>query len=174
MMSFRCVILLSVVMLAGYGMSSQAAPVESLSNSAALDFSATDTPNAADVRLVGQDEVPSAHGHTIDTSNKGLVGVLRDIFVRAGTIDGKQIKDFTLVTRCKTALVTESGTVTINWSRVGNYAGSYSGGRETFPINDGSGTHSISVPAGKHPEPLGSSGARTDSGFSELADSCQQ
>lgn len=174
MMSLRCVVLLSVAVLAGYGISSRAAPVESRTNSAVTDFSATDAPDAADMGLVAQDKAPSAHGHTIDTSNKGIVGVLRNIFVRAGTIDGKQIKDFTLVTRCKTAFVTDSGTVTIDWKGVGNYAGSYGGGRETFPINDGSGTHSISVPAGQHPEPLGNSGARTDSGFASLADSCQQ
>jgi hypothetical protein len=116
----------------------------------------------------------SSAGYTQDKSNQTSVAIIRDIFVRAGTIDGKRIKDFQLRNRCQTAFVTADGTIVIDWSHVGNYAGRYAGGQESFAIDDGKDSHTVAVPAGEYPEPLGNAGARVDSGMGIIADSCSR
>lgn len=120
------------------------------------------------------DTTTSSGGYTLDQSGQTSAALLKEIFVRAGTIDGKPIKDFQLRNRCQTAFVTDGSTIVIDWSHVGNYAGRDAGGRESFAIDDGKGTHTISVPAGEHPEPLGNAGARVDSGMGIIADSCSR
>jgi hypothetical protein len=122
----------------------------------------------------GAGSVPSNHGHTQDMTNRTGAAALKEIFIRVGTIDGKPIKDFQLRSRCQTAFVTADGDVLIDWSKVGNYAGRYANGKESFAIDDGKGTHTISVPTGQHPEPVGNAGARVDGGMSVIADSCEQ
>jgi hypothetical protein len=112
--------------------------------------------------------------YTQDRSNLTSAEVLKDIFVHAGTIDGKPIKDFQLRSRCQTAFVTADSTIVIDWSHVGNYAGRSDGSRESFAIDDGKGSHTIAVPAGEHPEPLGNAGARVDGGMGVIADSCSK
>jgi hypothetical protein len=120
----------------------------------------------------GSDALAAPVAYTVDRTNRTVAGLLKDILVRAGTIDGKPINDFQLRGRCQTAFVTAETTIVIDWSNVGNYAGRYAGGQESFAIDDGNGIHTIAVPAGEHPEPLGNAGARVDSGMGGIADSC--
>jgi hypothetical protein len=120
--------------------------------------------------LPGESALAGDHnGTTQDRSNRTSAAVLKDIFDRAGTIDGKPIQDFQLRSRCQTAFITADSIIVIDWSHVGNYAGRYADGQELFAIDDGKGSHTIAVPAGEHPEPLGNDGARVDSGMSVIA-----
>ena len=109
---------------------------------------------------------------TIDRTNRTGAAVLRRILVAAGQIDGKRITDFQLSGKCRTVFTTVDKTTTIDWSKVGNFAGRDEAGRTVLDIDDGDGTHAISVPAGTQPEPLGNASARVDGGFSVIADSC--
>ncbi|WP_260598940.1 hypothetical protein [Sphingomonas endolithica] len=109
---------------------------------------------------------------TLDRTNRTGAAVLRPILLQVGQIDGQHITDFRLVDRCHTAFVAAGTTVTIDWSKVGNFAGRDEAGRTILDIDDGTGSHAISVPTGNHPEPLGDAAARVDSALSLIAGSC--
>jgi hypothetical protein len=158
---------LTLVACGSQGGSARAGDHENITASAAAGASEVPANEVAAI-----DNAPSSADYTQDKSNQTSAAVLKDIFVRVGTIDGKPIKDFQLRGRCQTAFVTADSTILIDWSHVGNYAGHYAGGRESFAIDDGKGSHTIAVPAGEHPEPLGNAGARVDSGMGIIADSC--
>lgn len=115
---------------------------------------------------------PPKRGYTQDTTNQTGAAFLRNILTRVGMVDGKPITDFQMKTRCVRTVASTTDTFLIDWRGVGNYAGHFEGGRESFAINDGKSVHVISVPAGVRPEPLGNAGARVDSGFGVIADSC--
>jgi hypothetical protein len=109
---------------------------------------------------------------TLDRTNRTGAAVLRPILLQVGQIDGQRITDFLLVDRCHTAFTAAGKTVTIDWSKVGNFAGRDEAGRTILDIDDGTGSHAISVPTGNHPEPLGDAAARVDSALSLIAGSC--
>ena len=115
---------------------------------------------------LGQDEP------TIDRTNQTGAAVLRTIFLKAGQIDGQRITDFQLIGRCQTAFTAAGKKTTIDWSKVGNFAGRDEAGRTVLDIDDGAGSHAISVPSGDQPEPLGNAAGRVDGGLSVIADSC--
>lgn len=115
----------------------------------------------------------SADAQTIDSSNQTGAGVLNQIFLKAGTFDGKPITRFELRGKCETAFTTADGTGTIDWRKVGNFAGRDAGDRWELAVDDGRGNHVIGVPAGEQPEPLGNASARVESALSVIADSCQ-
>lgn len=109
---------------------------------------------------------------TIDRTNRTGAAVLRTILLKAGQFDGQPITDFQLVDRCHTAFTAAGRTTTIDWSKVGNFAGRDEAGRTTLNIDDGAGSHAISVPSGTLPEPLGDAAARVDGGLGLIADTC--
>ncbi|MGY4398470.1 hypothetical protein ACVWZA_003678 [Sphingomonas sp. UYAg733] len=132
-----------------------------------IELNTTVAPDLAPAATPAQDDAP-----TIDRTNRTGAAVLHDIFVAAGQIDGKRITDFKLSGRCKTVFTTTDNTTTIDWSKVGNFAGRDDAGRTVLDIDDGAGSHAISVPSGTQAEPLGNAAARVDGGLSVIADSC--
>jgi hypothetical protein len=170
MMRSRDTVLACAVMLVACG----------LPGASALAAGHDDTTTSASARvgdapankLAAADKATPPAAYTQDSSNQTSAAILKEIFVLAGTIDGKPIKDFQLRSRCQSDFVTADSTIVIDWSHVGNYAGRLVDGRESFAIDDGKGVHTIAVPAGQQPEPLGNAGARVDGGMGVIADSC--
>ena len=116
---------------------------------------------------------PVQAAQTIDRTGQTGATVLRQIFVKAGTIDGKPITDLKLIDRCDMAFTTAAGTTAIDFRKVGNFAGRDEGTRWAVDLDDGSGSHTISVPGGTQPEPLGNASARVNGAFGVIADMCQ-
>ncbi len=111
----------------------------------------------------------STDAQSYDASNQTGAGVLNQIFLKAGTFDGKPITKFELRGKCETVFTTADGTGSIDWRKVGNFAGRDNGDRWELPVDN----HVISVPGGEQPEPLGNASARVESALSVIADSCQ-
>ncbi len=127
------------------------------------------TPAAAPVATDNQQQ-----DYTLDRTNQTGAKVIGDILVKVGTLDGARITGFKLSDRCHTAITTASGTATIDWSKVDDWAARIEGSQRIIPIDDGSGSaHLIGVPEKPQPEPVGNAGALVESGFGSLADNCK-
>lgn len=116
---------------------------------------ATPTPAAAEAE---QDQ-------TIDRTHRTGFEVLRKAFLGSGQVDGAKVTGMTLPDRCRTAFVTAQGETVVDWTKVGNFAGRTSAGRRSINVDDGGGTHDLSVAEG--------SGATVESAFGVIADECQ-
>ena len=114
-----------------------------------------------------------AQNYTYDATNQTGARALQRVLVAAGTFDGQPITDVKLSDRCDMAFTTAAGTTVIDFRKVGNFAGRDEGKRWAVDIDDGKGSHTISVPGGTQPDPVGDASWRVDSGFGVIADSCQ-
>lgn len=163
--------LASIVLIASCGPKTADAAVNAVQPDAGVAAASVAAPSA----IAAPAAAPAATGQgtpTIDRTNRTGATVLREIFLKAGEIDGQRITDFQLVERCRTSFSTAAKTTIIDWSKVGNFAGHDAAGRTIIDVDDGAGSHAISVPSGDYPEPLGNAAARVDGGLSVIADSC--
>jgi len=83
-----------------------------------------------------------------------------------GQIDDATISDVRMVDRCHTRFFTPTADVTINWSKVGNFAARVEHGKVFIPVTDDQATHILTMPDG-------AGARRIDGSLGLLADDCQ-
>lgn len=110
--------------------------------------------------------------HAIDRSNKTGANAIRQSLVEFGRIDDQPITDFALKTRCETVFMTAKGPITIDWSKVGNFAEHDENGRIVTPIDDGKGAHRVSMPDNTRTTSIRDVAALVNMGLSGIADGC--
>ena len=91
---------------------------------------------------------------------------LKRELVGTGKIDGSTLTDVRMTGRCSTAFVTAKSTITVNWTKVGNFAGELDKGVATLPIADDKGRHVFTMAEGP-------GFRRVDGGMGLLSDDCQ-
>jgi hypothetical protein len=131
---------------------SQATPSANVATAAASVEPAADAlpanaASAAPVDTLAAEMTNASAGQSSDSSHATVVGALRTALVGTATLDGAPITDVTLRSRCTTAFVTAKGTTTIDWSKVGNFAGRIDGKQGILPISDGA-EHLFAMPRG--------------------------
>ena len=134
--------------------------------------SAGSMPNGSDAEpspIISPQDAP-----TLDRTNQTGVSVLKDVLTRVGQIDGRAITNFALTGRCASTFTTAAGKIPVNWAAVGTWAAHDQDGRTIIDIDDGGGTHAVSVPSTKQSEPVGDAAARLDGGFGMIADTCSR
>lgn len=106
-----------------------------------------------------QDPSPGADHATIHQS-------LKSELAGTGQMDGAMISDVQLVDRCHTRFMTSMTSITVNWSKVGNFAARAERGSVSIPITDDQATHILTMPDGDDSR-------RVDGSLGLLADDCQ-
>ncbi|WP_314372282.1 hypothetical protein [Sphingomonas paucimobilis] len=106
-----------------------------------------------------QNPLPGADHATIHQS-------LKSELAGTGQIDGAMISDVQMVDRCHTRFVTPMTSITVNWSKVGNFAARTEQGKVSIPITDDRATHIMTMPNGDDSR-------RVDGSMGLLADDCQ-
>ena len=91
---------------------------------------------------------------------------LKSELAGTGQIDGAMISDVQMVDRCHTRFVTPMTSITVNWSKVGNFAARTEQGKVSIPITDDRATHIMTMPDGDDSR-------RVDGSMGLLADDCQ-
>ena len=118
--------------------------------------------SASAQQVPGDGTVGAVAGADHATVNESLKREL----VGAGKLDGSPLTDVRMTGRCSTAFVTAEGTVTVNWTKVGNFAGELDNGTATLPIADDQGRHVFTIADGP-------GFRRVDGGMGLLSDDCQ-
>ncbi|WP_146168665.1 hypothetical protein [Sphingomonas sp. PP-CE-3G-477] len=93
-----------------------------------------------------------------DALKRELVGI--------GKLDGQLLSGVRMTGRCSTAFVTATGTITVNWTKVGNFAGELDKGVASLAIADDKARHVFTRADGP-------GFRRVDSGMGLLSDDCQ-
>jgi hypothetical protein len=91
---------------------------------------------------------------------------LKRELVGAGKLDGQPLLDMRMTGRCSTAFVTAKGTITVNWTKVGNFAGELDKGVVSLAIADDKARHVFTIADGP-------GFRRADGGMGLLSDDCQ-
>ncbi|RMB54820.1 hypothetical protein C8J44_0046 [Sphingomonas sp. PP-CE-3A-406] len=181
----RSVMLALAVGLAGCGASANGSAAENGNAAASVAQPAADT--STDVNASGNmaarepsaplpatenasEDAPAAQ--SLDRTNTTGAGTIRPVLIQFGTIDGAAIKDFQLRSRCQTAFVTTKGPVVVDWTKVGNFAEHDEGNRVVTPIDDGHGSHDLSLPKDTKTATVGDVAALVNMGLSGIADGC--
>ena len=100
------------------------------------------------------------------TINGNVIASIKSELVGVGKLDGQAITDVTERDKCATAFATAGGPVVVHWAKVGNIAGRVDHGTASIPIDDGTGTHTFTMPETP-------TFRRVNGSFGLLADNCQ-
>lgn len=108
----------------------------------------------------------------VDQARDANIVILKDILTKVGRFDGKPVTDFEQSARYVSTFTTAAGARSIDWAKVGNWAPHEQDGRTVLDIDDGGGSHAISVPTTKQSEPLGDAAGDLESGFVVNSERC--
>ncbi|KTT68176.1 hypothetical protein NS319_15180 [Sphingomonas sanguinis] len=87
-------------------------------------------------------------------------------------LESGRITDFRLDDRCKTSILTATGSTTVDWTKVQNILSRTIAGRRTFTIEQDGQPIKLSIPE-KGDTPKGNAAEQLESGFNVLAADCQ-
>lgn len=115
---------------------------------------------------LGEDAENGSVAQSGGADHATLNEALKRELVGTGKIDGSTLTDVRMTGRCSTAFVTAKSTITVNWTKVGNFAGELDKGVATLPIADDKGRHVFTMAEGP-------GFRRVDGGMGLLSDDCQ-
>ncbi len=138
----------------------------------ALEASANDASAAKRPVASGPAPSPSQQVPSLDSSYRAGAGIIREILVADGTLDGAAITDFRLDDPCTTTIVTARGMTTVQWAGVTNIVSATKGGRRDIRIERDAGPVGVSVTE-RGDTPTGNPALQLESGFGHLVNECQ-
>lgn len=116
--------------------------------------------------------VATQGAYTIDRTHRTGTRLLREILLDGGMLESGRITDFRLDDRCKTSILTATGSTTVDWTKVQNILSRTIAGRRTFTIEQDGQPIKLSIPE-KGDTPKGNAAEQLESGFNVLAGDCQ-